>query len=152
MRIDEFLSNCDVAFERLPHRLTFTSNRLAQALHVKGHNVAKSVLVRTGRGFALAVLPATHQVNLPALKRDLGDEQVELAGEEDVAKVFQECEPGVRPPFGSLYHVPTIVDEELTKDEAIVFEAQNHEEALRVAYGDYERLEHPKVGHFAQRR
>ena len=47
------------------------------------------------------------------------------------------------PPFGSLYRLPTMVDETLTADEEIVFEGQNHEEAIRMSYRDYESVEHP---------
>jgi hypothetical protein len=42
------------------------------------------------------------------------------------------------------------VDESLAEDEQIVFEAHNHEEAIRMAYRDYEALEHPRKGHFAE--
>src|SRR5262245_1619338 len=60
MRLDEFLTSNHVPFERLQHREVFSSNRVAQALHVSGREVAKSVLLRSRAGYALAVLPATH--------------------------------------------------------------------------------------------
>jgi prolyl-tRNA editing enzyme YbaK/EbsC (Cys-tRNA(Pro) deacylase) len=53
------------------------------------------------------------------------------------------------PPFGRLNQLPTRVDETLAEDDRIVFEAQNHEEAIRMAYRDYEALEHPLTGRFA---
>jgi Ala-tRNA(Pro) deacylase len=121
---------------------------MAQALHVHGKDVAKPVLVRTKHGYALAVLPATCRVDLQRLRDDLG-EDVELATEDEVERIFTDCERGVRPPFGSLYHLPTIVDEALTKDERIVFEGPNHEEALRMSYHDFDAVEHPRTGRFA---
>jgi Ala-tRNA(Pro) deacylase len=149
MKLDEMLTDRHVSFQRLPHRPTYTANRMAQALHVKGHDVAKSVLLRTGHGYVLAVLPATHQVDLARVRRELGEERVEIASEDDVEKVFPDCERGAVPPFGSFYNVPTLMDETLAADEQIVFEGQTHEEAIRMTYRDYEALEHPRHGRFA---
>jgi Ala-tRNA(Pro) deacylase len=151
MRIDEFLTGHHVPFTRLPHRSTYTANRVAEVLHVPGKEVAKSVLVRTGHGHVLAVLPATHRVDLERLRRDLGEEQVGLATEAEMERIFPDCERGAMPPFGSLYQVPTVVDESLAGDEEIVFEGQSHDEAIRMTYRDYEAVEHPRVGHFACR-
>ncbi|HXG13308.1 MAG TPA: YbaK/EbsC family protein [Gemmataceae bacterium] len=150
MRLDELLTSRHIPFERLHHRPAYTANRIAQVLHVPGKEVAKTVLLRTGHGYALAVLPATHRVNLEQVRQALGEEQVEMASEEEMDRLFPDCERGAMPPFGSLYHLPTIVDESLAEDEQIVFEAQNHEEAIRMAYRDYEALEQPRKAHFAQ--
>ncbi len=151
MKLDDLLISRHIAFQRLPHRRTYTANRMAQALHVKGREVAKIVLVRTGSGHALAVLPATHHVDMDQLREDLGEERVELASEEDMDRLFPDCERGAVPPFGSLYQVPTIMDDSLAEDRSIVFEAQDHEQAIRMSMQDYEAIEHPRRGHFAHR-
>jgi Ala-tRNA(Pro) deacylase len=149
MKLEEFLSGRGVAYERLHHRPAYAAKRVAQALHVPGKDVAKTVLLRTGAGYALAVLPATRRVDLQRLREDLRGEEVEVASEAEMGRVFPDCEPGALPPFGSLYHLRTVVDESLAEDEQIVFEGQTHEEAIRMAYRDYEALEHPLKGHFA---
>lgn len=151
MKIDEFLTSRQVPFTRLPHRPAYTANRVAQTLHVPGQEMAKSVLVRTPHGHVLAVLPATHRVDLDRLRLDLDEREAELATESEMEQLFQDCERGAIPPFGSLYQLTTVVDESLTADDEIVFESQNHEEAIRMAYRDYEAVEHPRVGHFGQR-
>lgn len=151
MRIDEYLSNQGIPFTLLHHRPAYTANRVAQVLHVPGHEMAKSVLVRTGQGHVLAVLPATHRVDLDQLRQELGDGQARLATEGEMEQLFPDCERGALPPFGSLYRVPTVVDESLAADDEIVFEGQSHEEAIRMKYRDYETVEHPRVGHFACR-
>jgi len=151
MKLDELLSSRQIAFERLPHRPTYTADRMAQTLHVRGREVAKPVLLRAGPGYVLAVLPATHQVDLERVRQDLG-EDVQMATEDEMERVFPDCERGAMPPFGSLYHVQTLVDESLAQDDQIVFENQNHEEAIRMSYQDYEALEHPRKGRFAYHR
>src|SRR5262249_2150761 len=151
MRLDDFLSGQQVPFTRLPHRPAYTANRVAQMLHVPGKEVAKAVLVRTGHGHALAVLPATHRVDLERLRQDLGAARRGLARAGGMARLFPDCGRGALPPFGSLYRLPTVVDESLAADEEIVFEGQSHAEAIRMAYRDYVAVEHPRVGHFACR-
>src|SRR5262245_16822446 len=151
MKLDEFLTSQGVPYQRLHHRPAYAANRVAQALRVPGQEMAKAVLVRTGHGHALAVLPATHRVDLERLRQDLGEEQVGLASEGEMEQLFPDCERGAVPPFGSLYRLPTLVDESLAADEEIVFEGQSHEEAIRMAYRDYVAVEHPRVGHFACR-
>ena len=150
MRLDELLDSRHVPYERLQHRPAYTANRVAQALHVRGREMAKTVLLRTGRGHMLAIVPATHRIDLEQVRRELHDDTVEMASEEEMDRLFPDCGRGAMPPFGCLYDLPTIVDEALVEDEQIVFEAQNHEEAIRMAYRDFEELEHPRKGHFAE--
>jgi Ala-tRNA(Pro) deacylase len=151
MRLDAFLSDRHIPFQRLPHRTAYTANRVAQVLHVPGKEMAKTVLVRTGHGYVLTVLPATHRVDLDRLRQELSEDQVGLATEDEIQRLFPDCERGTMPPFGSLYRLPTVVDESLTRDEEIVFEGQDHEEAIRMTYRDFEAVEHPRMGHFACR-
>ena len=98
MRLDDFLTDRNVPFERLPHRTAFTANRVAQSLHVPGKEMVKTVLVRTGHGHVLAVLPATHQVDLDRLRRDLKEDEAELATEGEMETIFTDCERGAMPP------------------------------------------------------
>jgi len=151
MKLDEMLSSRRIPFERLHHRPAYTANRMAQALHVKGKDVAKTVLLRTDRGYVLAVLPATHQIDLSQLRHELGTQRIEMATEDEMDSLFPDCERGAIPPFGSMYNLPTVVDESLAKDKEITFESQCHEEAVRIAYEDFEKLEHPQMAHFACR-
>jgi Ala-tRNA(Pro) deacylase len=150
MKIDEVLSSRQIPFERLHHRPAYAANRVAQVLHVPGKEMAKSVLLRAANEYILAVLPATHRVDREQLRQKLGEGPLEFASENDMDRLFPDCEPGAIPPFGSLYQMRTLVDESLTEDRRIVFEAQNHEEAISMAYQDYESLEHPVKARFAR--
>src|SRR3989442_199963 len=42
MKLDEMLTNRHIPFERLHHRTAYTANRIAQALHVPGKEMAKT--------------------------------------------------------------------------------------------------------------
>src|SRR5262249_48457015 len=134
--------------ERLHHPPAYTAQRVAEFLHVPGKEVAKSVLLRTNEGFALAVLPATRKLDLAMVGQCLGREHVELADEGEMNEVFPDCEVGAMPPFGSSYQMPTVVDESLAKDDQIVFEAQSHERSIRMSFRDYKAIERPCIGRF----
>jgi Ala-tRNA(Pro) deacylase len=142
--------NRHVSFERLHHRPQYTANRVAQALHVPGREMAKTVILRTSDGYMMAVLPATHRVNLERMREELGERDLDFASEAEMDRLFPDCERGAMPPFGSLYNLPTMVDETLAEDDDIVFEAQNHEEAFRMKFRDYEEVEQPRHGRFAE--
>jgi Ala-tRNA(Pro) deacylase len=150
MKLDELLNQVKVPFQRLQHATIYGANRIAQKLHVPGREMAKTVLLRTQEGYVLTVLPANRHVELDKVRQCLGEDWVEMASEAEMTRVFPDMDVGVMPPFGSLYHVRTLVDEALAEDEEIVFEGHSHEEAIRMAYKDYENLEHPLKGQFAR--
>ena len=67
MYVVDFLRSRRVWFETFFHRPASSATRLAGCVHVSGRSVAKSVLVKAGEDFVLAVLPATSRVDLDGL-------------------------------------------------------------------------------------
>jgi Ala-tRNA(Pro) deacylase len=94
---------------------------------------------------AMVVVPGSKHVDLRALKTALGAKEVSLAHEHQFAHVFPDCEVGAMPPFGNLYDVPVYVDQSLSQDSEIAFNAGSHRELLRMAYSDYQNLVRPQV-------
>src|SRR5262249_48627814 len=133
-----FLHDHRVAFETIAHPPAYTADRRARQLHVKGGNVAKCVLLACPRGYTVAVLPATHRVDLDEAAQFLGT-PVRLANETEIAEQFGDCEWGGLAPFGTLYGLSTIVDESLDPLAPVVFQAHRHALAIRMQYGDYAR-------------
>jgi Ala-tRNA(Pro) deacylase len=148
MRVPQFLNQQQVVFETIVHPPAFTAQKRAKYLHVSGKQVAKVVLLAGPEGYFLAVLPATLHVDTEALAKTLGG-PVRLASEQEIVKVFHDCEHGVVEPFGTLYGLPTILDESVAPDSCILFETHTHAEAIRINCRDYERLEQPRRLRFA---
>jgi len=98
----------------------------------------------------LAVLPAPNHVRLDQLGAEVG-KSLRLATEQEFSSLFPDCELGAMPPFGSLYNLPAYVDESLAADEAIVFNAGTHRDAIRMRYDDFVRVAKPQVCSFAQK-
>ena len=151
MSIREFLRTSGVPFRLLLHRPAPSAERLAHHLHIPGAWVAKAVLVRGDSGDLLAVLPATHRVDLTALARLLGlpSDSLRIASEAEVMATFTDCEPGAVPPFGHLYGLPTFVDARLAEAPEIVVEANTRHEGIRLRYRDFEAVEAPRLARFA---
>lgn len=149
MNVKQFLQDRGVQYEDIPHYPTYQAQRLAEAVAVSGYEVAKTVLLRVDGQFMLAVLPAPKMVDLEQARRSLKARHVELASEEEFKRVFPDCEIGAIPPFGSQYGLKTIVDQSLSDDETIIFEGNTHDEAFRIRFADYCRLENPQVADFS---
>ena len=93
----------------------------------------------------MAVLPASEHVDTDALRRVSGRLDLELATEEELQRLFPDCELGAMPPFGHLYGVPMYVDPCLA-DHDIWFQAGNHHEIARMAYDAFARMARPYTG------
>jgi Ala-tRNA(Pro) deacylase len=151
MNVQEFLTERRVIYDAISHRDTYDAQRLAQTLHVPGHEVAKTVLLRADGGYTyfVCVLPATKTIDLERVSAALGGSRIELATEIEIMQHCPDCELGTLPPFGSQYGMRTLVEESLSDDEEIVFEGNNHHEAIRMRYEDYRDIEQPLVARFA---
>jgi Ala-tRNA(Pro) deacylase len=150
MTVATFLEERQCRFKRVPHQPTYSAQRMAHELHVPGREVAKTVLLRAkgDRGFVVAVLPANMHIDPGRVGKMIG-QKVELATEFDMAAHFPDCEFGALPPFGSRYGMKTIVDSSLAEDEEIVFSGDTHQEAIRMQFDEYDRLEQPLIASFA---
>lgn len=147
-KFNDFLSRNHVRYQSIMHWPAYTSQEIASIAHVKGQELAKTVIVKINGQLAMAVLPACYQVDLCSLKAATGVNSIELASEAEFRARFPECETGAMPPFGMLYGMPVFVDESLTKDRQIAFNAGTHTELIRLSYEDFERLVEPIVMDF----
>ena len=144
-RVKEFLDSKGVKYVIIKHSLAYTSQEIAASAHIRGKEMAKTVMVKVDGALAMAVLPAARMVDIDRLQEALGATSVEIAGEEDFRGTFPECELGAMPPFGNLYDMAVYVSPELQEDEEIAFNAGTHTELFRLAYKDFERLVRPQV-------
>ena len=147
-RLIDCLHKSKAGYEVLHHPIAVSAQRIAQAEHVKGRHHAKVVMVKSGDGPSMIVLPADHQIDLDKVGRVIG-EAASLASEPEFKSLFPDCAVGAMPPFGNLYGVPTYVDKSLSQEEYIVFEAGTHTDAIKLSYRDYEKIAKPLVEDFA---
>jgi Ala-tRNA(Pro) deacylase len=149
MSIRSYLEAHQVLHEVLLHRPVSCASRRAHGLSVKGRTVAKSVLLDVGGQHWLAVLPATHRIDLDRLRRAPGLSELQIATPADLAARFRDCELGAVPPFGRLYDLPVVVDASLGAVGSIVCETNFRHQSVRIRYRDFESLERPLKARFA---
>ena len=109
-RLRHYLQNEGIGYETLEHARALTSSRSAQAAHVSGERLVKSVILHHELGYVVAVAPSTHRVELDTLQ-DVLKLRLGLAAENEIAKLFDDCEIGAIPPVGAAYGLAVIVDE-----------------------------------------
>ncbi len=144
-KLKELLDGSGVKYVAVSHSPAYTAQEVAASAHVPGKELAKTVIVKIDGKMAMAVLPASYQLDMGLLKDAAGAKQVELASESDFKGLFPDCELGAMPPFGNLYGMEVYSAQSLAEDEQIAFAAGSHSELVRLAYKDFERLAKPKV-------
>jgi Ala-tRNA(Pro) deacylase len=149
-RLKDFLDQNHVKYVTMIHSKAYTAQEIAAVLHVPGKMFAKTVILKEDEKFLMAVLPATHRINMDLFKQVSHTHHPELASEEEFESLFPKCEIGAMPPFGNIYDMSTLVDSSLTKDEDICFNATTHSEVIKMKYADFELLVKPVVGTFAE--
>lgn len=144
-RLKDFLDSYGVKYVVITHSVAYTAQGVAALAHVRGRELAKTVIVKLDGEFAMAVVPAAVHVDLALLKRISGAQTAELASELEFKSRFPDCETGAMPPFGNLYGMKVFVDETLSEDKEIAFNAGSHRELMRMAWADFDRLVKPTV-------
>ncbi|QDV90130.1 YbaK / prolyl-tRNA synthetases associated domain protein [Phycisphaerae bacterium RAS2] len=143
MQLEKLLRKEKIPFEKKTHRTAFTSQELAAAEHIPGRFVAKPVLVKGDKGFAMCVIAACDRLDLARAAQALGEPRVELATEQEMRIVCPDCEIGAEPPIGRLFNLKTVMDERLSNDTYLVMQAGTHTEAVKLLREDWERVCNP---------
>ena len=150
--LERYLRDMGVPYEAQHHPLAYTAREVAASENVPPRLMAKVVIAVTdgaGERPVMLVVPADERVHLGAVGFVTGTRTPRLASEGELARWFPDCAVGTMPPFGNLYEMPVYVDETLTQDERIYFQAGTHADTMSVRYADYARLVQPMVGAFS---
>jgi Ala-tRNA(Pro) deacylase len=138
-RLKDYIDGEGVSYDTVAHHRTATTRQSAVAAHVPGSRMAKSVLVHHELGYALAVVPSTHRIELATLQ-EVMDKRLGLASEDEVVTLFDDCDIGAIPPIGAAYDVPVILDESLGDGADVYFEGGDHKTLVHVSGRDFRNL------------
>lgn len=144
-KLRDYLDAEGVKYVVITHSPAHTAQEIAEAAHIPGQEMAKTVMVKIDEEMVMVVLPASMKVDTGRLLDATGADVVEPAQEREFKPLFPGCDLGAMPPFGNLFGLRTFVAEELTEDEEIAFNAGSLTELIRMAYKDYERLVQPRT-------
>ncbi len=147
--LSKYLAEKEINYDVVLHRRSYSASRTAQASHVSGDRIAKAVLLKGEGRYLLAVLPASHHLELGELL-DSFNLSAEMATEEEVGHLFRDCELGAIPPVGGAYGLGVYVDESIPETGDIYFEGGDHASLVHVTAEQFRKLtEGAKRGHFS---
>lgn len=139
--LTEHLESRSVPFELVEHEQAYTSIDEALSLGLSADEVLKVVVLDTGQGHALVVVPGSRRLHMKQVLRAVGDKHARLAGEDEIERDFPGYKLGAIPPLGSLFGIPTYVDPEVMEHETVVFAAGTQTQSVRVRTEDLFRDE-----------
>ncbi len=145
MKVEQLLRENGVPFTVHEHPPAYTAQEIAAEEHVTGNMIAKAVIVKADDNFAMCVLPASYKLDMKKVAKALKAKKTRLADEPEMAKIFTDTEVGAEPPFGNIYHLPTVADNHLAEYEEIIFQAGSHRQAIRMRFEDYKNLAKPEM-------
>lgn len=134
-----YLTAENIQYDLIPHDLTMSSVRTAEACRISGDCLAKAIVLRHDAGYMLAVLPASHHLRFSDLRNQLGD-NVEMAKEAEIDALFPDCAHGAVPPVGHCYALPLVVDESIEAQPEVYMEAGDHETLLHMNHAQFAHL------------
>ncbi len=130
--VTEHLEQRGCVFEVIPHQQAYTSVDEARALGIEVGEVLKTLAVRTGSGYALMVIPASHRLDLHLAREALGDSRARLASEAELGRDFPDYELGALPPLGALLDAQVYVDPEVLGHDTVTFAAGIQTESVKM--------------------
>ena len=156
-----FLKKTKARFEALGHKTVFTAFDAAQTLKVDLGSVGKTLVLQDGGDTIVAVVPASHNVDLKALAKAVTAHRARHGkprvgklkfASERVIKSRLKAVPGAVPPFGPLHGLETFVDKRLTKPRSIIVSGGSFQTSLSMMPAELLRLSQAVVGSFSSAR
>jgi Ala-tRNA(Pro) deacylase len=137
--VQKQLEQQSVRYDVVEHPRTMDSAHSAEAAHIPGARLAKGTVLKDERGYLLAIVPASRRVDLGAVHRYFG-RPLGLATEDEIARLFADCEPGAVPPLGAAYGIECVLDESLVNAPDVYFESGDHRGLIHVSGSDFRKL------------
>lgn len=137
--LKDYLSSLHLHYDTIVHTHSDSSLRTAEAAHVPGDQVAKSVLLGDEHSYMLVVIPASHRLEVDRLNQQTA-RHFEIVGEAEIETAFSDCEKGAIPAVGEAYGIDTVVESELLHQDEVYFESGDHEHLVHMAGEDFRKL------------
>ena len=147
-RLERWLREAGVAFEIFEHAPVRTSEEAARVRGTPLEAGAKALVVRADDRFVHCVLPAHLKADNARLRELVGTRKLRFATPDELAALTG-CAPGAVPPFGNLFGLPVLLDEQLCVHEQVAFNAGSNSVSITMGCADLVRLSGATVCRFA---
>ncbi|MDJ0714210.1 MAG: tRNA-dependent cyclodipeptide synthase [Prochloraceae cyanobacterium] len=144
-KLQNFLNSYKIKYITISHSLAYTTQELANYKSTLGMDLIEAVLVEIkDEKIAMAVVPASLQINLGSLREALDTTEIKLLEEKKVESLFPDCEFGTVPPFGHLYEMEVFLAPDLAQNQEVAFYAFSYNNLVRMKYSDFKKLVNPQ--------
>ena len=141
-----YLEERGVAHDVVDHEQTFSAQAEARAAAVPPDHAAKSVLLREGDEYRLAVIPASERLDVRKAREALdASHRMRLATEGEMEADFAAFEIGAIPPLGPMLPAPEVIDRRLLAHERILCTAGDHRHSVLVDPNELSRIVEARV-------
>lgn len=157
-KITGFLDKEKYKYQIIEHRTTYTAWDTAQTEKVKPQEVAKTLVLKLERDYAVALVPGNKNLdkqkflkvyNAVQKKNDLKSaKKVEFAKEVWMKKSLP-GKVGATPPFSALLKLPIFADKGLMKSKKVYFNSGEYEFSFLISASEYLKKEKPVLGSFS---
>ena len=144
-RLRSFLLSTQARFTLSSHPKAFKARDVAVAEHLPAREVAKTVVIFGDGAYHMVVVPASRLVDLHEVRTALGFAQARLATEDELGKLFPDCELGAMPPLGPVYGMAVYLDDALAGQPVLAFNAGTHSEVIHMPTSEFRRLVFPRI-------
>jgi Ala-tRNA(Pro) deacylase len=149
--VTSFLESHGIGYDVVEHRPTFSAAAEARASGAEPAAAAKTLALHDRGGYQMAVVPATHQLDLHHARELLGGtSHLRLASEAELERDFPMFDVGAMPPLGAMMPMPEIVDVHLLYHDQILCAGGDHKHSIRLDPRDLLRLSEPRVANLCQ--
>ena len=144
--VTAFLEAEGVRHEVVEHRPTFSAAAEARAAGADVREAAKTLALHDHDGYRMAVIPATHRLDLHRTRELLGaSSHLRLATEAELERDFPMFDVGAMPPLGPMMPMAEIIDVHLLYHEHVLCAGGDHRHGLRIDPRDLLRVCEPRV-------
>jgi Ala-tRNA(Pro) deacylase len=139
-KVSQYLRDHSVDYQLVDHPHSHCSSESARAAGVREDSLAKALLLQDKQGYVLAVIPASSSLDMRALHDETGRPGLQMVDEDQLNRVFPDCELGALPPLGQAYGITTLLDNSLRHRDTVYFEAGDHEELVELEGSRFAKL------------
>jgi Ala-tRNA(Pro) deacylase len=138
-RIAQHLKKTGVHYDLIQHTHSASSLQSAMAARIRPAQLAKAVIIGNGESFRMCVIPADRKLILKTLNHHMQD-HFRLLHEDEICKIFDDCDVGAIPAFGQVYGMPVTWDNALLDTDDIYIESGDHTHLLHLNRGAFMEL------------
>ena len=156
-KVKKLLGLNKVKYNLVSHRKVYTAFNSAETQHANVKQVVKTVLIKLSKAVPfgltttdaiLVCVPSGKRLDLKKISKAT-KATAKIGKEKDIEKKLK-TKVRLLHPFGSIFKLPVLLDNKLSKNKKLLVSAGSYTESLEINTKDYLKLENPILGSFSE--